>query len=264
MLDPGNYLKMSTLLSPILPAWGYERRLARLRTSRGTFRLLAMDHGLSHGILDGIRDCDATLTAAVTAGFTGVVLNPGMIHRVKHPVACGVFIQLFGSPQTASVSHVKQELATVEDALTIGADGIAVQLDPFSHLGLSQLPIVARSLMQASRVGLPSLLMINVDAPKQFSPDRLLHAVRIGTELGATFVKVPLPARFSGADVERISKSAAVSSLVLLAGGPVQRKFQSALLAARTARFSGVCLGRNFFQSDDRDQVANILRKIFP
>ncbi len=247
-----------------LPAWSYEHRLSRFWTSGGTFRLLALDHGLSHGVLDGIHDCDATLSAAIAAGFTGVILNPGMISRTKPTTACGVIVQLFGCPQTVDGKQIKQELASVEDALIIGADGVALQLSPFSKPGLDQLSTIAKSLMRAVQVGMPSILMVNLDSPKEFTPDRLLQAVRIATELGATFVKVPMPSRFSRADLKRIRDATAVSCFMLLAGGPLRSRFEDVLTAAKAANFSGVCLGRNFFQSPHRDRVVKALREIFP
>jgi fructose-bisphosphate aldolase, class I len=244
--------------------WAHKRRMCKLRTARDSYRFLALDHGLSHGSIEGIEDLHQTINKGIASGFGAVVVTLGMLRWLPPSLPCGIIIQSFGLPATTKNQLPKVPLACIEDFVRFAPDAIAVQFDPFSKQGLSLISDVSKTIETLLRYGIPTLTMINVHHAASYSIDRLRLAVRICTELGSSFIKLPIPPTYSEEDIGKIKMLSVNSPPILLAGGMLRSDFTKILEDSTRMGFSGVCLGRNYFQAPNAQTIATALVSCYP
>jgi len=92
----------------------------------------------------------------------------------------------------------------------------------------------------------------------------LADIIRYSTELGADIIKVNLPKnKITDGDRKLLFQVIENSPPVVLAGGSEFKNFEKVLSLAKDLGFSGVCIGRNIFLSDDPIEVLNQIDLIF-
>ncbi len=244
-------------------AWGKENRLARLRTEQGAYLLLALDHGLSAPV-PGLEDLGRWVELASRHGLSGVVLHRGMVSRSPLLGRTSLVLQTFGLPGAQASRMSRVPVATVEDALRLSADAIAVQLSVDGADRQLVVEKVAAMVSAADAAGLPVLFMVTVDDPERVDADRLAFAIRACTELGADLIKVPLPRPGLAPDRLAALKRAILGAPpVLAAGGPRSIDLGAQLAVAAGLGFSGACIGRNVFQAERPERVLGLLQERF-
>jgi len=159
---------MSKASAITLAQWALERRISRLKSARGFFRFLAVDHGLSHGPISGIEDVAKIIHRGIELGFTGVVATPGIVSQLPPELPASVILQTFGMPDTTDHAIPKVRIASMDTVLRASPDAIAVQLQLFGAEGLRLLGKVARTISEALSFGIPVVLMINVADSKTY------------------------------------------------------------------------------------------------
>ncbi len=241
-------------------------RMARLQSSSGHFRMVPMDHGISIGPAPGIINPAATL-AAVAAGATCVTVHKGLVrHLAPHANDLGLLLHLSASTDVAPDPNDKRLVATVEEALKLGFDGVSTHC----NLGAATESHMIESLGRVSTLcndwGMPHIAMVyprgpSIDNP--FDPVLVAHAARLGAELGADVVKVPYTG--SPESFRPVVEGAGVP--VIVAGGPKRDSFEELLndlRGAKKAGAAGVSIGRNVFQQDDPAAAVQDIARIFP
>ncbi len=241
-------------------------RMARLQSPQGHIRMVPMDHGISIGPAPGIIDPSATL-AAVAEHASCVTVHKGLIRHVA-PFApdLGLLLHLSASTDVAPDPNDKRLVATVEEALKLGFDGVSTHC----NLGADSEAHMIESLGRVSTLcndwGVPHIAMVYPRGPaidNPFDPTLVAHAARLGAELGADVVKVP----YTGSpDTFRdVVRGAGVP--VVVAGGPKRDSFEGlleALRGAKEAGAAGVSIGRNVFQHKNPGAAIQTIATIFP
>jgi fructose-bisphosphate aldolase/2-amino-3,7-dideoxy-D-threo-hept-6-ulosonate synthase len=217
--------------------------------------IVPMDHTFSMGMVDGLMDVPGVLQILRDSGCDGVVLHKGAIERLvrRHgpEVFSGLTIiaHLTGATSLSPAPARQTLLADVEEALALGADWVSVQVN-FGCNGenemLSDLGTVTK---QAYRWGVPVLAMVyvrNNEGDVVMDSDKILHSARSAADLGVEAVKIP----FVPSDVVRRLTSTVPVEVVVGGGvkqdeGPFLENVRQIIMAGA----SGVCIGRNFFQS---------------
>lgn len=224
-------------------------RWSRIR--RGGILMVPLDHGVSAGPIPGLRDPGAMLEELAGAGATCTAVHKGLMAAAA-PVAdrVGVLLHLSASTDAAPDPHDKRLVASVEEAVRLGCDGVSVHINVGSATEARQLEELGRVSTACSEWGMPLIAMMYPRGPKvkdPHDPKLVAHAARLGAELGADAVKVPYTG--SAASFAEVVQGATVP--VLVAGGPTRPDFASLLKdlqAARKAGAAGVSVGRNIFQ----------------
>jgi len=244
--------------------WAKRRRLSRLMDESGRFFILALDHGLSVGPMSGLEDISRVVRSAAAQGITGAVLNRGFVPTVDPTLPVGIVLQEMGMPTFFSTSFSKVPTATVEDALRMGVDAISVQIDFASPDFDWRFEQVCSFISRAAVFELPVLAMVNAHA--DLNPLYLAQVIRGCTEVGVDIIKVGLPSKLDSALINELRRVVDQSPPVLLAGGPASANdFEETIALAASLRFSGVCVGRNVFQSADlAETIATIKRAFAP
>jgi class I fructose-bisphosphate aldolase len=242
---------------------------SELRTSRltrgGMWVMVPLDHGVSMGPAPGLAAPRETL-AAVAGHATCVTLHKGLV-REAAPFAnrLGILLHLSASTDGAPDPQDKRLVATVEEALRLGCDGVSIHVNVGSLTEARQLEDAGRVATACNEWGVPLVTMAYPRGPKvtdPHDPALVAHAARLAAELGADAVKVP----YTGSpDTFRdVAKGCPVP--ILVAGGPRKGSLDALLddlRGARRAGARGCSVGRNVFQHADPAAAAAAVARVF-
>jgi fructose-bisphosphate aldolase / 2-amino-3,7-dideoxy-D-threo-hept-6-ulosonate synthase len=221
----------------------------------GNAVIVPMDHGISIGPIPGLIDMKKTVSDVVDGGATAVLMHKGMVpqgHRTSgHDV--GLILHLSASTDIGVNSNNKVLVATVEEALKLGADAVSMHI----NVGAESEPQMIKDLgmvsFQCMEWGMPLIVMAYARGPtikNSFDPIAVAHAARVAMELGADIVKC----NYTG-DIDsfkNVVKGAMVP--VVIAGGPKTNSDLEILQMVHDsleAGGHGVSIGRNIFQHKD-------------
>jgi len=221
----------------------------------GNAVVVPMDHGISVGPIAGLVDMKKTVSDVVQGGATAVLMHKGIVpqgHRTTgHDV--GLILHLSASTDIGVSSNSKVLVATVEEALKMGADAVSMHINVGAESEpqmLSDLGMVSR---QCTEWGMPLIVMAYPRGPKiknSYDPQAVAHAARVAAELGADIVKCSYTGDIDS--FREVVRGAMVP--VLIAGGPKMESDMDVLNMVHDsleAGGHGVSIGRNIFQHKD-------------
>ena len=233
--------------------FGKSIRLERIMDrNTGNCVIVPMDHGISIGPTEGLINMKKAVDDVANGGATAVLMHKGL-SRYSHRTSgndIGLILHLSASTDLGVTSNSKVLVATVEEALKMGADAVSMHINVGAESEpqmLSDLGMVSR---QCSEWGMPLIVMAYPRGPKiknSFDPDAVAHAARVAMELGADIVKCS----YTG-DIDSfrdVVKGTMVP--VVIAGGPKMESDMDILNMVHDsleAGGHGVSMGRNIFQ----------------
>jgi 2-amino-4,5-dihydroxy-6-oxo-7-(phosphonooxy)heptanoate synthase len=248
-------------------SFGRRLRLRHLGRGAGTGLLVVpLDHAVGAGPLPGPGDLDSLVGRLADNGADAVVLHKGAVRRVR-PARLGdlaLILQLTASTRMAADPDAQYPVATVEEALRLGAHGVSVHVNAASLTEGAQIAHLATVADACDRWGVPLLAMMYVRGPAVRAgraPALVAHAVAVAVELGADLVKTALPD--SAADAAAIIARAGAP--ILAAGGPVEGDPDAVLgraADAMRAGAAGVAAGRVVFTAPDPSAMVRRLAAI--
>ena len=237
---------------------GEEIRLHHIFREDGRAVVVALDHGQFKHEPQGLEDIKAIIEKVVDGGADGIILNPGPAKQFASVYSgrSGLILRLTG----ASTEHnptfdYHRQIATVEQAVSLGADAVLVMGFIGGSGEAHSLELLAKIAGDCRRYGMPLIAEMLPVEPDRFSDTEWIRcAVRVGYELGADSIK----AYFTG---ESAYKSVIDSCPVpiLIAGGPKVAKPQDMVRQALELGAAGVAFGRNVFESVDPTGVTQEL-----
>lgn len=246
---------------------GCRRRMRRFFDTQSKRALiLALDHGVSSGMIHGIEDIPGLIGNAHDFGVQGIVLNKGLARAYGDtaPHTVNLVVQLSGGTRHGLPTYNKSIVCSVQEALRLGADAVAVHVNIGNDLEDRMLTDFGLATDEAHQAGLPVFVVIYARGGQivnELDPSLIAHCVRLGGELGADLVSV----LYSG-DTESFSRAVkACPAPVLVAGGPSQPTLESFLNMMRTALecgAAGVLAGRNIFQHPEPHKALRGLEQI--
>lgn len=256
------------------------RLLYKYGPANGTLMMLPIDQGLEHGPRDffpnpAAKDPSFQLRLAKEGGFSGIVFQIGLAEKYMNDYAGQVplVLKLNGKTEIPSDKQpISPCIATVEDAVRLGADAVGYTLYVGSPLQADDFGQFREVREDAERYGMPIIVWAYprgeaIDA--KGGRDSLYavdYAARVANELGADIVKVNVPKIDPDKDVAapkpyntlHVSREEAVRmvvesagrTLVLFSGGEMQGD-EDVIEKARIAMAggaTGVIFGRNVWQ----------------
>lgn len=244
---------------------GKEIRLERIM-DRNTGRavIIPMDHGFTLGQIEGLMDMQTVVNEVSAGGANAIILHKGMVkggHR-RHGRDIGLIVHLSASTSMNPDPNDKVLICTVEEAITLGADGVSIHINlgaPQESKMIEAAGIVSR---ECSRWGIPLLIMIypRGEGIDPNDPRAVAHCVRVAEELGADLIKTNYPQ-----DKEAFSRIIKACSVpILVAGGEKGGDLESLMMIddAITAGGAGVCMGRNAFQRQNTTGFVNAISRV--
>ncbi len=240
-------------------------RLERLKNAAsGRIFTVALDHAPSYGLLGGLEDIRGVVEQVAEGGPDAMMLMKGTAERCFGPYAGRIALILKCS--TLSPFHPEQDVwvSSVEDALRLGADAVAMAVTIGSPQQPQILANLAALVREAERAGMPVIAHAYpngalVPAGERYSLERVAYAARLAMELGVDIVKTFYTGtRESFAEVvER-----AAPARVVAAGGPrLETELEAITMAYNVVRAqaAGITFGRNIWQSG---RIAEMVRAL--
>ena len=240
-------------------------RMNRLRNPvSGRIFTVALDHAPSYGVLSGLENIASVLEQVAEGEPDAIMLMKGTAAGCYAPYAGKIPLILKCS--TLSVWHPERDVwvNSVEDALRLGADAIAMAIT----IGSDEQPEILKNLAQLVReaegVGLPVIAHAYpngafVPDDERYSAAQVSYAARLVMEVGVDIVKTFFTgSRHSFAEVVQ----AAAPAYVVAAGGPRLDTVDDAFHMAHEvvlAQATGITFGRNIWQSGD---IPNMIRAL--
>ena len=235
---------------------GTSIRMERIvNRNTGNAVIIPMDHGVTVGPIKGIRSVRDIADAVASGGADAAVVHKGAAifgHR-GYGRDLGLIIHLSASTNLGPDPNNKVLVATVEEALKIGADAVSIQVNVGAEDEGHMLHTLGEISRSCQEWGMPLLAMMYPRGKKiknEYAPEVVAHAARVGAELGADIVKTSYtgdPDSFG-----RVVESCPVP--VVIAGGPkveTELDLLKMIYNAMGAGARGVAIGRNVFQAED-------------
>ncbi len=229
------------------------RRFNRIFRPDGRVLIVAFDHGLIDGPAQGMEQPADTLAKIVAGGADAILTSFGVATRFAEEIArLGLILRLDGGGTRLGVMGGSSgQFYTIEDALRLGADAVAVSAFPGSPKEEATLKVLAQVSREAHAWGLPVMAEMvpgGFDSGPEFrTAESIAVSARVAAELGADWVKIPYADGF-----ERVTSTCYVPAVIL--GGAKkgsERQMLETIKAALEAGGVGVAVGRNIFQADD-------------
>ena len=246
---------------------GKQIRMERIMNrNTGKTVIVPMDHGVTVGPIAGITSMKDAVGQMAEGGANAVVVHKGIVaqgHR-KGGSDVGLIIHLSAGTSLSSHPLDKTIVCSVEEALKMGADAVSVHVNVGNSHDSHMLRDLGETAHVASQWGVPLLAMIYPRGERikdEYDPDAVMHAARLGAELGADLVKVSYTG--SRETFRKVVEGCHVP--VVIAGG-ARMDSDAALLQmvkeAIEAGAAGVSIGRNVFQHPRPSRMVEALSAI--
>jgi 2-amino-4,5-dihydroxy-6-oxo-7-(phosphonooxy)heptanoate synthase len=175
-----------------------------------------------------------------------------------------LIVHLSASTVHAPDPDAKYLVATVEEALRLGADAVSVHVNIGAAQEREQVSDLAKVADACDRWNMPLMAMMYPRGPKVANPQDptlVAHAARLAAELGADLVKVPYVG--SVAEMADVARSCPVPLIVV--GGPKREDSGSVVSYVEDALrggAAGVAMGRNVFEAADPGAMARRIASV--
>ena len=249
---------------------GYSSVGIRVRLGRilrdGKAVIFAFDHGLEHGPKDFPEDrlaARAIIQAVVEAGVDAIMLLPGMA-RLTYDIWAGkaaLIVKLTGKTEMRpdDVIHLQSRLASVEEAIALGADAVAATVYWGSEHEDQMVENWLLIKEAADAYGMPTLQLAyprGRNIKDRYAPEIVMYGVRAAVEVGADLIKTYYTgSRETFAKVVEMAQGVPV----VMSGGAVRERpydFLVDVMNVMAAGGSGVAVGRNVFRAKDIKAMA--------
>lgn len=247
---------------------GKERRLGRLL--KGPDRrclMVPLDHGPWLGPIQGIDRPRVIVQKVLDGGANALLVSPGVTRTIQPIMEPDVGIVLRVSITLGLAPEARQEtpVATVETALCLDADAVAVSIF-FGRGGeVETMRYLGRLAEECNRYGMPVLAEMMPTMEQAYDSTAIAHAARIGFEMGADLIKT----NYCG-DIKSFKDIVASSPVpIVVAGGPRNDNGEDGTLQMVReiveAGAAGVAIGRRVWQAEDPEATVRQMAKIlFP
>ncbi|MCI4438311.1 class I fructose-bisphosphate aldolase family protein [archaeon] len=240
---------------------------------KGTGRavVLAMDHGIEHGPKDFIAphlDPRVIIDKVVKAGVDAIMLPRGLARLTWDIWAnkAALIVKVTGktSLRPSDKQFTQEPIATVKDAVALGADGVAATVywgAPEEGMMIKQFTEIAA---ECEIYGMPLLNLAYPRGPhmaKKEDVEIVRYAARAAAEVGADIIKT----YWTGSEETFREVVRATPIPVLMSGGAkteTPEQFLQVVKGVMNAGGKGVVVGRNVFQREKATEMMKAILKI--
>lgn len=234
---------------------GKKVRLERIMDrNTGKTVIVPMDHGLTAGPIEGLINVSHAANLIAEGGANAAVVHKGaaMFGHRGYGRDLGLIIHLSASTNLAPDANRKVLVATVEDAIRLGADAVSIHVNLGAEDEADMLSDFGKVASSCNFWGMPLLAMMYTRGPhisNQYDEKYVKHAARVAAEMGADIVKVPYTGKV---DTFRGVVEGCAIPVVIAGGEKMNSDFEVLEMVMETmeAGGAGVSIGRNVFQHD--------------
>ena len=257
---------------------GKVRRLQHIFSRDGKCLIVPIDDSLISGPKKGLSSLDSKIMQISAARPSAVLTYLGSASLLRHSEV-PLILNLTAS--TVQSNHTNKVLiSTVEQALTIDADAVAVHMNFSSKYESDMLSNIVQVKEKCDRYGMPLMILayprsecgegintidqnyeaLKVEAPAEYT-EKVAHCVRIAFELGADIIKT----QYTGTTdtFKRVVQSAQGVPVVIAGGHELDDDLVLSMVeGAMSAGASGISIGRNIFDRRSSDKMIHAIGRI--
>jgi fructose-bisphosphate aldolase/2-amino-3,7-dideoxy-D-threo-hept-6-ulosonate synthase len=254
---------------------GKKIRLNRIFNKRsGRALIIAIDHGIRFGVLRGLENPLETTRLVVDGGADAIMATPAIAKLTYTALGNTALIVRVDGGATIIGPDITNDhlIASVEDAVSLGADGVIA----FGYVGVKREAQQVRKLgflaKQCERWGMPLIaeMLTSEMLSRHFKSgvkqehstvENLKLACRVGAEVGADVIKTYYPGDVDA--FKEVIKGCPVPILIL--GGPATESVEGILRMVKDAMEAGamgVVMGRNVWQHKNPAAMTRSLASI--
>jgi len=246
---------------------GKRIRLERIvDRNSGRSVVVPMDHGVTVGPIYGLTDMKQAVNAIAEGGANAVLVHKGIViagHR-GYGKDIGLILHLSASTMLGPDPLDKVMVATVEEAIKMGADAVSMHVNVGAETEAGMLEDLGETAMVCEEWGMPLLAMMYPRGEKvksEHDVEVVKHVARVGAELGADVIKT----NYTGDPdtFKDVIDSCPVP--VIIAGGPKTDTDEDVLKMVEDAisvGAAGVSIGRNVFQHKNPKDMTIAISKV--
>lgn len=244
-----NYYNMLPTFSGV----GKTTRINRIFKSDGRAVMVAINHGLGLGPVDGIEHMGKTLQTVMQEAPDSLTIHKGIALQYMDMFAGQTSLILKCTNATRYRSPEETAVATVEEALMLGADAIAVGLTLCGSEEAREIERAAEYIRAAEPYGLPIVTHSYpsgnlISDEERYRIENVGYAVRVSLELGVDIIKT-----FWTGNQESFAKIVELGSpaKVVISGGPKCETLMQCFEMTKQgidAGAAGITYGRNIWQ----------------
>ena len=234
---------------------GKQIRLKRLFSHpSGHLASIAIDHftGYNVGLPPGLREIEQTLESVIAGEPDAVTMHRGIAKALWHKYA-GKTPFILQSSGVRPDDTAQEQFTTIEDAVFMGADALAIVAYVRGASEMPYLKKVTDYVRASEKWGMPVISHVyprNEKLEIVYNPEDIAWAVRCMLEVGVDIIKVP----YCG-DLEAHRQIIANTPVpVVTAGGPKTETMRDALQIMGDSVAAGAVggtVGRNVWGSKD-------------
>lgn len=254
-------------MRPTFSGVGKTTRINRIFGADGKAVMVAINHGLGMGPLAGIEYMDRTLKDIMKDAPDSLTIHKGIALRYMDDFAGKTSLILKCTNATRYRSPEETAVATVEEALTLGADAIAVGLTLCGEAEAQEIERAAAFIRTAEQFGIPTVTHSYpsgklITDEQRYNVEHVAYAVRVSLELGVDIIKT-----FWTGSQESFAKIVKIGSpaKVVISGGPKCDTLLQCFEMTKQgidAGAAGITYGRNVWQHPHPAAVVSGLKAI--
>jgi predicted phospho-2-dehydro-3-deoxyheptonate aldolase len=207
-----------------------------------------------------------TIAKVVEGKATAVVLHKGIARSGLGECAgdIGFILHLSASTKMGPDPNEKVLVASVEEALQLGADCVSVHINVGAETESEMLQDLGYVAASCREWHVPLLAMMyprGAEVKDPYSVELVKHVARLGAELGADIIKT----NYTGSIDSFKEVTSGCSVPVIVAGGSKVDSDKDVLqmvFDAMAANASGISIGRNIFQHQDIKGMTRAMARI--
>ncbi len=250
------------------PSIFQKRRMHRIFRPDGRSLIVTMDQSMYTNVFPAIADPGPVIEAMADGGADAFLTTFGVLQSFPQSFkSAGVILRVDGGSTILPGGEGRSELLyTVEDALRLGADGVACMCFPgFRHEEetLRNLAVTASACLHWGVPLLAEVLPGGFERPELHTAENIRLAARIGVELGGDFIKAP----FTG-DVDSFKEVTrnCYRPIVLLGGHrkptDTERSTLEKMKTALAAGAAGIAIGPHIWTHANPKGMVTALARV--
>jgi predicted phospho-2-dehydro-3-deoxyheptonate aldolase len=228
--------------------------------------IIPMDHGVTVGPIEGLADMRTAISQVVRGGANAILMHKGMVRAGHRGTGqdVGLIIHLSAGTSLSPDPNAKELVCTVEEAIKLGADAVSIHINLGAETDMAMLRQLGEVSKRCLEWQMPLVAMMYTRGSKikdEYDVANVMHAARVGAELGADIIKVPYTG--SVESFQRVVQGCPVP--VVIAGGPKMNSDEDIFRMAEgalQAGAAGLSIGRNAFQHATPDKMVQALSEM--
>lgn len=242
-------------MQPSFTSAGKTIRMNRIFKEDGRAVMIAINHGLGMGPIKGIEKIDEILEKILPENPDSLTLHKGYALRTLDLFAGKVPLVLKATNITRFFGPDESAVATVGEAVALGADAIAIGVSLCDPLEREAVMHAAKVIEAAEKVGMPTVAHSYpvgnlIPDGERYAEKNVAYATRVSLELGIDIIKTFWTG--SGKSFENIV-SLGSPAKVVISGGPrcdTLRECFDMTYQGMQAGAAGITYGRNVWQHE--------------